>query len=358
MDDTLFVVVFDPATLELTGEPVPVVQNLYRNDWSANYAVANNGTLVYLNSSGSFQDRRLVWIDRTGQVEPINVPVAEYAYAVLSPDGTRIALDSRNDEDDIWIFDLERETLQRLTTDPGENRAPIWLPDGRVAFTREIGESQEVYIQAADGSGDIEQLTTGSDSTSYPTDVSADGKTLFYRNSSIPADVWQVPIGEGVQRGEPIIAGPDSQRDATLSPNGRWLAYQSNESGQAEIYVRPYPDIDSARILISRDGGSHPLWSKDGSELFYLTVPIGTGGALVTVTVDTGSSFSAGLPEQIFEDVFISPIQGRQVYDVSEDGQRFLMLQAPGQGDYQNVVGDIIFVQNWFEELNRLVPTE
>ena len=227
-----------------------------------------------------------------------------------------------------------------------------------MAFTREIGESQEVYIQAADGSGDIEQLTMGSDSTSYPTDVSADGKTLFYRNSSIPADVWQVPIGEGVQRGEPIIAGPDSQRDATLSPNGRWLAYQSNESGQAEIYVRPYPDIDSARILISRDGGSHPLWSKDGSELFYLTVPIGTGGALVTVTVDTGSSFSAGLPEQIFEDIFISPIQGRQVYDVSEDGQRFLMLQAPGQGDYQNVVGDIIFVQNWFEELNRLVPTE
>jgi serine/threonine-protein kinase len=361
-DDGLYAQAFDAATLTVSGGAVPVLQGLSRagRDDSANFGIAADGTLAYLSADAVTAARTLVWIDRNGREEAINTPARNYMYAQLSPDGTKVALDSRDEQQDIWVFDLKRETLQRLTLDPGANRIPVWHPDGRVLFSRAVDGAEEVWIQAADGSGVPQQLTMGSDGLMMPNDVSPDGSMFLYMAQQAPRDIWMAPLEDAPAAGEILIGGPANQYGGNISPDGRYLAYQSDESGQWEVWVRPFPDVASGRVQVSRGGGTHPLWSRSGDELFYLNLngQVSGTGALMRVSVEASAGFEPGVPEKLFADNFVAPQQMWSVYDISPDGQRFLMFKNAELDTQTEPRRDIIVVQNWVAELERLVPTE
>jgi serine/threonine-protein kinase len=361
LGSTLFGVAFAAETLTLSGGPVPLVQGVMRSGnqtGAANFGVSRDGMLVYVAGESAALKNTLVWVDRDGREEPINVPPRSYIYAQLSPDGTRVALDSRDEDNDIWIFDLERETLQRLTFDPGLNRSPIWSPDGRrVAFTREIEAAEEAYWQAADGSGSAERLTGGQstvDDLPFPSDFTPDGSALLF---SVGTNDFGMVRTDAAETEAPLIASATQEYNPTLSPDGRWLAYQSNESGRHEIYVRPFPEVDTGRWQISTNGGTRPDWSRDGRELFYFREDEGNGSELVAVAVDSGETFRAGAPVRLFSGDYVAAQTLRGIYDVSEDGRRFLLIKR-AEGERDEAAQTIVIVENWLEELKRLVPTE
>ena len=295
LGDTLFGIAFDTRTKRTTGGAVPLVQGVSRSTTTGNFgqfAIANDGTLAYVRGiGGGLAPRTLTWVDRVGRETPLHVPARNYTYVEISPDGTRLALDIRDQENDIWVYDLERETLQRLTFDPGRNRGAIWSPDSRrIAFSRQLGDSEEIYWQAADGSGVAEALTLGSGMPMHPVEITTDGTTLLYTKSDLPRDIFTIPVAGPAGVGKPLLDGPASEGSPTVSPDGRWLAYSSDESGIYEIYVRPFPDVDAGRWQVSTAGGIHPQWSPDGRELFYLAVRT-AGVAMMAVAVDSGEMF-------------------------------------------------------------------
>ena len=359
LGDGLFAVAFDLDSLTVTGGAVPLVQGVRRpgGTGAADFGVADDGTLVYVKGRAGLGVTTLVWVDRDGSEEPINAPLRGYWYAQLSPDGTRIAVSDFDEEADTWIFNREREALQRLTTDPAENRNPIWSPDGqRVAFSQEVNGVQEIYWQVADGSADAEPLTEGSVVDMVPSDISPDGTALLYTPEDPPSDIWMVPLGGPATAGTPLLATPADERSASVSPDGQWLAYQSDESGQDEVYVRPFPDVNTGLTLISTGGGSSPIWSRDGRELFYyLERPGPLSDVVMAVSIDAELTFSPGVPEMLFQGEYLEPADRGQFYDVSLDGQQFLMIRDPGRTS-EDERPLIIIVQNWFEELNRLAP--
>ncbi len=270
----------------------------------------------------------LAWIDREGHVEPINIPARNYIYAQLSPDGTQVALNSRDESSDIWIYDLQQESLRRLTLDPTPNIGPLWAPDSRLAYTRVVDGTQEIALQVADRSSPAEQLSILSGDAKYPTSFTADGLTLIYHTSTTGYDMWTLSLEGESKSNQQLLAGPFRETNGALSPDERCLAFESDESGQLEVYVSPYPEVNTDRIQISVGGGSRPRWNPNGNELFYIAQnePELTG-ALMAVAVDTESDFAPGRPELLFENNFIAPNAGRQVCDISADGQRFLMIQ-------------------------------
>ena len=345
---SLWAVPFDADRLTVSGEPAPMVEGVQVNTggW-AQYALAEDGTLVY-RPGGAVVSRQLVWVDRNGVQEPINLPPRAYTYARLSPDGRRIALDSRDDEFDIWIWDVERETLQRLTRDPGTNRGPVWSPDGqRVAFTVERDGTESIHWQSADGSGVPEPLST---EDSFPLGFTPDGSRLLFTATGFgPYDVGILDVG-GSGQATPLLDQSFSETNAQISPDGRWLAYQSDESGPAEIYVRPFPDVDSALYPVSTGGGSRPRWSSQGDELFYYVDP----GTIMAVPVTSGDELVLGRPEVAVQGAYASPRNNGTHYDVSPDGRRFLLLveeEAP-----EATPPPFMVVLNWTQELLERVP--
>jgi serine/threonine-protein kinase len=365
LGDGLFAVAFDRDTLTVSGGAVPVAHSVMRtaNTDSPNYGIAANGTLAYVSGTDRTARHSLVWVDRDGSQELINAPVRNYQYAQLSPDGTRVALDSREEENDIWIFDLARETLQRLTFDPGANRAPVWSPDGRrVASSRALGNSEDVYWQVADGSGTAEPLTSISSELGlplFPSSFAPDGSALLFTAGD--DDIWITTIDGTAATSAPVLNSAAREGSPALSPDGRWLAYKSAESGQDEIYVRPFPDTRTARWQISTNGGSHPEWSPDGSELFYLEQGgdnrSGTG-AFMAVPIDAETRFTPGTPRKLFAGNFAVIGGQRGVYDVANDGQRFLMIKNAASSAGEDSRSEIIIVQNFVDELQRLVPVD
>jgi len=358
--DGLFAMAFDLDSLTVSGGAVPIVQSVMRNanTASANYGIAANGTLAYVSGTDRLARHSLVWVDRDGREELINAPVRNYQYAQLSPDNTRVALDSRDEENDIWIFDLARETLQRLTFDPGANRAPVWSPDGkRVASSRALGNAEDIYWQLADGSGMPEPLTNFSGELGLPllpSSFAPDGSALL---STAGDDAIWITTIDGTSA--PMLDRAGREGSPALSPDGRWLAYKSTESGTEEIYVRPFPDTETGRWQISTHGGSHPDWNPDGSELFYVELGsddrAGTG-AFMAVPIDAQNSFTPGTPRQLFAGNFTVIGGQRLVYDVANDGQRFLMIKNAANSE--GVDSEIIIVQNFVQELQRLVPVD
>jgi len=303
----------------------------------------------------------LNWFDRTGKVLGTVGDRADYADIELSPDGTRATVSEleAGTGRDVWIFDLARATLQRLTFDPGLNRVPIWSRDGRrVAFSREIDGGEEVFWQAADGSGRPEPLTADSGEPVFPSDFSPDGKALLFNDISEPWETRVVSI-DAPGAGTRLFSGAGYA--ATISPDGRWVAYESRESGRREVYVRPYPDVESGRWQISTNGGSHPVWRRDGRELFYFESPgyqPQGRGALMAAPIETDGGFHPGSPQQLFANNFVIGQSTRPAYDVSLDGERFLMLTDADAGvPDRRDTGNVIIVENWVAELERLVPT-
>ena len=317
---------------------------------SANYGVSDGGALVYVTGAPRVQGS-LVWVDREGREEILSAEPRGYVHPRISPDGTRVALDVRDDEDDILIWDFAREALTRFTLTADLERSPVWTPDGaRIAY----GTSTGAFWKAADGSGVAEPIAeTGN--TIFPYFFSPTGTELVFRDPNLTVDrnIGMLAVGAAA---DPVwlLASEFVEQSAELSPDGRWMAYQSNESGDWEIFVRPFPNVTEGRQQVSTAGGRHPLWARNGEELFYLEP--GTLPRLMAVPVQTGSTFDRGSPQPLFVwDYRFGGFSRR--YDVSPDGQRFLVIKAGADEAAGDVhAPQIHVVLNWFEELKARVP--
>ena len=348
---TLYAVAFDVDRLEVRGDPVAVVTQV-----NSEFAVSDEGTLVFQSGTSPVRNHVLVWVDRQGGEESLETPVRKYGYPRLSPDGTRIALNVMGPPDtDIWMWDVRRKTLEPFTVDPTGNPLLAWSPDGqRLAFGSARFGVPNLFWQASDGSGEPERLLE-SDRFQMPVSFAPDGRLVF--SADVPGrgrDVHALSM-DGSGHVEPILYSQANELAAEVSPDGRWIAYDSDESGQSEIYVRPYPGAYAGgRWLISSGGGRQPLWSRDGSELFYRDY----SGAMLAVSVTLGPTFAPGPVVKLFENAnyFGTGTPGAsRTFDLSLDGSRFLMIKEQGTtGDA--AAPSLVVVLNWFEELKRLVP--
>ena len=358
-------VAFDLARLEAIGTPIPVLPQIVTlSTGTAEFDVARNGTLVYV-AGGSGAPvapvRTLVWVDRHGHEEAITAaPARAYATPRLSPDGTRLALGIFDQENDIWVWDFARETLTRVTTDPGLDGVPVWMPDGRrmVFSSAAAGALPNLFWQAADGTGAAERLTQSS-RMQLPSAVSLDGTRVVFTEGVGVSHVMMLTL-EKDRRVQPLVQTPAAERNAEISPDGRWLAYESNDSGQFQIFVRPFPNVTAGLWPVSTGGGMQPLWAKNGQELFYLA----PSGALMSVRVAPGATWTASTPTKLMDAPYYHGGNGLfggglfRTYDVSLDGTRFLMIKEGGGPNQSTAPLSIVVVQNWLEELKGLVPTK
>jgi serine/threonine-protein kinase len=356
---TLRAVPFDMATLETRGTPAPVIPEVVTTTFgAADAVVAGDGTLAYVSGSGVIgAQRTLMWVDRQGRETPIPAPPRSYLYPRLSADGSRVAVNATDQETDIWVWDLGRTTLTRVTFDPGIDAYPVWTPDGRrVLFSSERTGARNLYWQAADGTGAAERLIE-SPNQQNAVAVAPDGRRLIFTELAPKTadDVMQVEL-DGARRVTPLVQSPFAERNGIVSPDGRWLAYEANDSGRYEIYVRPFPDVNSGHWQVSTGGGTRPLWARSGRELFYASPT----GALMGVGVERAPSWAATTPTLLIKEGYFTvpgAFPGR-TYDIASDGQRFLMIKEGGSSDQIAAPPQIIVVQHWTEELKRLVPTK
>ena len=268
-----------------------------------------------------------------------------YAAARLSPDGSRVAVQIDDGDNDIWVWDLGRETLTRVTTDPGVDHAPLWTPDGqRLIFTRGT-TTGALFWQVADGSGPAERLIESS-TIRRATSVLGASTGVLYTDV---ADVMMLTLDKG-RRVQPAVRTPQPEQHGVVSPNGQWLAYASFD-GVSQIFVRPFPNVNDAVTQVSTNGGALPLWARNGRELFYLSLD----GSLMSVPVVPGGTWKAEAPVTVFnQDVLGDVSLSLRTYDVSPDGRRFLVIKgAPGENASFSAP-QIIVVQNWMEEWKRL----
>ena len=337
---------FSLATFEVTGSPVPVLEQVLLDSVSgtAQFAFSNNGLLVY--APGADIGRSVpAWVDRQGNIEPLPMPAQIYGTFKLSPDGKRLAILVRELQYNVYIYDVARGTGTRLTLE-GDNYYPLWTPDGkRVMFCcrMEGEENWNLFWAPADGSGEAELLCSSKYNLA-PCSWSPDGKNLALYDRHL--DILLLPL-EGQRELEPLLVTEFSEVMPTFSPDGRWIAYHSDRDGKLQIYVRPYPAMNRV-WQISYDLGEEPIWSTKGDELFYRS----GDNKWMVVSISTETEFVAGTPQVLFEGPY-SNVSGLS-YDVAPDGQRFLVLQ-PQYDDSQ--VRELHVVTNWFEELKRLAPT-
>jgi eukaryotic-like serine/threonine-protein kinase len=351
-EGTLMAQRFDAERIQLTGEPVPIAERLQFSPASgrADFAISKNGVLAY---RGELRAplRTLVWVTRSGAEQPLAAaPARYYGDPRVSPDGRRVVVQVGQQETQLWVYDLARDTLTRLTFEGSDNQNPVWTPDGkRIAFeSNRDGVPTKIFWQLADGSGGLERLTSGGEATQIPSSWSADGQLLaFHENHpTTRGNFWVLRLSD--RKAEPFLRTSFDEGGPRFSPDGRWLAYASNESGRPEVYVQPYPG-PGGKWQISVEGGTEPVWSRNGRELFYRS-----GNKMMAVETTTQPGFSAGKPRLLFEGQYVLTrfSEMSAAYDVSPDGQRFLMLK---QGE--QVPGQITVVQHWTEELKRRAPT-
>jgi eukaryotic-like serine/threonine-protein kinase len=358
---SLMAVPFDPKQLTATGAAVPVVEGVLQSsiiNGDAQYSISATGSLVYVSGGAqSGAQSRLVWVGRNGAEQPLAAPAHTYLAPRLSPDGRDVAVAIMEREAQVWLFDLSRETLTRLTFEGNVNINPVWTPDGkRIAFESNKEGPLSVFWQLADGSGGLERLTA-SEYIHAPVSWSPDGQVLSFIevNPTTGLDIWMLrlgdpPAGSGtVRKAQPFLRTSFDEGAARFSPDGHWLAYISDESGRYEIFVQPYPG-PGGKWQISTEGGMDPVWNHNGKELFYRN-----GDKMMAVDIDTQPNFLAGKPRVLFEGRYQPAPFPIANYDVSPDGQRFLMLK-PSEQELAAPT-QINVVLNWFEELKRRVPT-
>jgi eukaryotic-like serine/threonine-protein kinase len=339
---TLMAQPFDADRLELTGEAVPIAEGVGFNPFGslALFSASNNGVLAY-RQGGGFVPLSIVWVSRNGVEQPLPAAPHNYTFPRISPDGKRIAAGIEEEDGQIWLYDIARDVLSRLTFEGPSNVDPVWTPDGkRITFK---GKENRLFWQLADGGGSAEEVTKEQLArNNIPSSWSPDGQQLVFLEDGGGRSVWILPLKDRTPRVfmEDFAAYTSAP---CFSPDGRWIAYTSNESGRTEIYVRPYPG-PGGKWQISTEGGTEPLWNPRGRELFYRN-----GRKMMAVDYTAQPSFSAGKPRMLFQGPYTITPRSATDYDVSPDGQRFLMLkpaaeQAPGQ---------INVVLNWPEELKQ-----
>ena len=345
--NTLHAVPFDLDRLELTGAAVPLVDDVAvarAGAGAPQYAISRAGTLVYARASAAqYPPASLVWVDRGGAETSIaGVPERRYRSLRLSPSGDRVALDVREGQDDTWVFDFQRRTLDKVTASPHNDDFPVWTPDGQKIVT---GASPGLVWRPADGSGAEEALTTSA-YVQFPMAFTPDGTGLVLSEQKGGDSDLSVLTLNGSREARPLtgLNTPAYEVSADLSPDGRWLAYQSNEGGQFQIYVRPFPDVARARYTISPGGGVNPTWSRNGGrELFY----IDGAGMLTAVPIEPGVEFRFGAGVPLFNVGRYVAAGHSRSYDVSRDGKRFLFLRQ----QTLSTTPDLTVVINWIEEL-------
>jgi Tol biopolymer transport system component len=354
-DGVLFADAFDVVRLEIKGGPTVVLEGLALAAGGATgavqLAVSNSGSLAYPPVT-SGQATTMAWRNRQGADTPMAVPAHAYETPRISPDGTRIAVHASDQDSDIWIWDTRGETLTRLTFDKAPDNTPVWTKDGkRIVYVSARDGAPNLFWKPADGTGQAEALlrqAPASNGALVANGISPDGRQLIF-SVGTPSDVMALSF-EGDHQPRPLIAQPQfAERSGDVSPDGRWLAYQSDESGPYQIYVRPFPTVDAGRWQVSGEGGTLPRWSPNGRELFYAD----GHNHLVSVNVQAGATFAFGKATTLFDlaDTMVSVYRN---YDVAPDGARFAVVKAQrSRGAVQFIV-----VENWLEELKARVPTK
>jgi Tol biopolymer transport system component len=334
---------FDPARLELSGDAQPVAEQVRANANGMTVSVSENGLLAY-RSGASRELSRLQWFDRAGKVlDTVKAPPNTYSGLSLSSDGRHIAVHRREgiSGGDVWVISEGRDVLTRVTFIPAHNQAPVWSPDGaQIAFRSgtERGPSS-LYRRLASGAG-TDELLLKSDLPVWGTDWSRDGRFLVYdvNDPKTKGDIWLLPL-TGPKTPQPFLATAFDERVGRLSPDGRWMAYQSDESGAYEIFVQSVPP-SGAKVQISAGGGTFPVWRRDGREIYYRA----GNGTLMAVEVKTAAgTLEPGSRVQLFNPRSPAGTQGNLQFDASADGQRFLALAAAEEA----VSAPITVVVNW-----------
>ncbi|MCM2316437.1 MAG: serine/threonine-protein kinase [Thermoanaerobaculia bacterium] len=340
-DNVLYAQRYDPDSERVEGEPTPLTDRIAVTDrFLALFTVANDGTLVLQRGAG-FQLTQLAWVDRSGRPGGTVAPPGLYFCPTLSHDQKRVAVDvssALDGQGDIWVFDLERNVSDRLTFDKANESSPLWTPDDKkiVYYTAKLGTGNAWQI-ASGGTGQPEQLVTD-DRDKRPTSLSRDGRWIVFNSAgtgvTANTDIWIWSADEKKVRA--WLATPFVEQCAQLSPDAKWIAYQSDETGRHEVYVRAFPDGEK-KWRISSDGGMMPAWRGDGRELYYVSLD----RKMMAVAVTPETDFAAAAPVPLF-DAPVRPHPTRQ-YDVSPDGQRFLLNRMVES----DLIEPIAIVQNW-----------
>jgi serine/threonine-protein kinase len=353
---------FDLDRLEITGKPFPLGVDI------AYAAISDSGTLVYtpITSLSAVPGVALVWVNREGKEESLGAPVNSYSQPKISPDGTRVALSmGPGMNKDIWIWDIARKTLSKLTFDKTREITPIWSPDGKwIAYwadTRGVSPNG-VYRKPADGTGDAEKLISAPNPRQlHLFSWSGDGKALLMQEmvTWTNMDICTLTmIGDHTKN--PLLQTEYSESQPIISPDGRWIAYSSNETTGAplktEVYVRPFPEVNKGKWQISTGGGNCPLWSPDGRELFYLS----EDGNAMSVAVESKPTLRFGAPKVLFKNTNLGlTVTSGHPWDIHPDGKRFLMMEPPpAASSEEKPKPKIIVVTNWFEELRQRTPVK
>ena len=342
-DGAIWAVQFDAQRAQVVGSPVRVLESVATTLYgAAEMTVSDEGTVVYARG-GSIGARTLAWVDRDGREEPLQMPPRPYIYPRISPDGGSVAVTVRDAARDIWIWDLKTTTLRRLTNTPDLEDFPLWSPDG--ATVMYSGTFKGVFAKSAAGSGDARRIAPPFPAMS----ISPDGSRMV--GGGIGFGTSLIIIGGDTPTMRDILKD-ENPMNPRISPDGKWLAYQSRQSGQYEIYVRPFPDVDRERRQVSVQGGTRPVWARNMREIFYLS----PAGAMMSVAVAPDAQFTSKEPVKLFQ--IRHRIGGASepftMYDVAPDGRRFLVIK---DGELESLAEPrLTVIQNWFEELQRLVP--
>ena len=366
--DALFALPFDADRLEPTGRPTSILQGVRRaaeaQTGEASYSISGDGTLVYV-FGGPDSGSTLVTVDRNGNPQAFTDEARNYTRPRVSPDGSRVAVEVTETSGDspvthVWTLNVDTGNGAQLTFEGSQNQFPVWTRDSQaVVFRSDRSGSLALYTKAADGSGRAELVFEGTD-TLVATDVLPDG-TLLLQDSrdGDNEDIWTLPPdGDGSAR--EFLATPNVERSARFSPDGGWIAYISDESGQFEVYVRPYPNTGGGQRRVSEGGaGSYaPVWSPDGRELYY---DVGPPEVLMSVSIQTDPSLQLGRPQELFpiEEIFQANVATviAPLWDVTSDGSGFVFVQPAAQGEFTDENDDRVYVVlDWFEELRARAP--
>jgi dipeptidyl aminopeptidase/acylaminoacyl peptidase len=360
-EGTMFAVPFDLKRLEVTGQPTPILEAVVTAPdlGGVQFSISQTGTLVYVPGRSARQYVSIFWMDHEGKFTPLREAPGDYASPAFSPDGKRLALDIFDGKrDDIWVYELERETLTRLTFGGDGNLSPIWTPDGqRITYLSAEKGGYDLYWKRADGAGDVLRLTE-TKNRKFPISWRADGKVLAFAqfNPGTASDILTLTVEGNEKSGwkpgepKPFLNSPFVETGSVFSPDGRWLAYVSNESGNLELYVQPFPG-PGGKWQISAGGGGYPVWSRNGKELFYRTPD---NKIMVTTYTVSGNSFHADRP-RLWSPGQFTAVGGPINFDLHPDGKRFAVLKSPATEGTPKV-DKVSFVFNFFDELRRKVP--
>ena len=366
---TLFAVPFDLGRLASTGSPAPILEDVSSTVIAGgDFAFAQNGTFVYLSGKAAQAKWSISWVDRTGKTQPLHAPLDLYFNPRFSPDGKRLAFSTYSDKGaDIWVKDLDRDTPSRLSFLPGTNSHPVWTPDGKYAVFRSLNPTAPgLYGIRSDGSGEAKSLTEGKTegkTPEFPYSFSPDGKRLAINQTGNAGsrDIFTMPVeadpgpgalGVRLGKAELFLGTPFDEFNPAFSPDGRWLAYASNESGTFEVYVRPVPG-PGGRWQVSTGGGRLPLWSRDGRELLFQTLDQHVMAVSYTAK---GDSFAPGKP-RVWTETRLRNTGNFPNYDLALDGKRLAAFVAD-DANGEKPPTHLTFLLHFFDELRRKAPVD